>query len=284
MTPMQCELPGGMWHGARLERGATLAPLTGALEQRLFEELTHRRPWPDVVSAALAIGFQRVAGEVASVRVIDALAVADRKYLMLLLTRSLLGDAFWASVSCAACQGWFDLEIQRSALPVKVAAPGFPFVELELAGHRLKVRVPTGEDQRWLASAELDSEWHLVQGLVARCIVSVNGEPHAPTDAPRAELLAALDRETLERIESALDDLAPDVGTVVTTTCPECNSRQIVDVDPFAVAQWNERDLYREVHAMAVAYHWTETDILALPRARRRLYLNLIEEAHELHH
>lgn len=37
--------------------------------------------------------------------------------------------------------------------------------------------------------------------------------------------------------------------------------------------------LLTEVHALALHYHWSERDILALPRARRRRYLALLADA-----
>jgi hypothetical protein len=37
--------------------------------------------------------------------------------------------------------------------------------------------------------------------------------------------------------------------------------------------------LFREVHALASHYHWSETDILTMTRRQRRRYLSLIAEA-----
>ncbi len=37
--------------------------------------------------------------------------------------------------------------------------------------------------------------------------------------------------------------------------------------------------LYREVHHLALHYHWSERDILALPHGKRRRYLALLADA-----
>jgi hypothetical protein len=37
--------------------------------------------------------------------------------------------------------------------------------------------------------------------------------------------------------------------------------------------------LLREVHALALHYHWSEADILNLTRDRRRTYLSLLADA-----
>ena len=39
--------------------------------------------------------------------------------------------------------------------------------------------------------------------------------------------------------------------------------------------------LYTEVHHLALHYHWSERDILALPRGRRQRYLGLLVEHFE---
>ena len=41
--------------------------------------------------------------------------------------------------------------------------------------------------------------------------------------------------------------------------------------------------LDREVHTLAMQYHWSETDILSLPRERRRRYLRLIDRERGVH-
>ena len=37
--------------------------------------------------------------------------------------------------------------------------------------------------------------------------------------------------------------------------------------------------LWRQVHTLALSYHWPEDAILGLPRARRQRYLALLAEA-----
>jgi hypothetical protein len=37
------------------------------------------------------------------------------------------------------------------------------------------------------------------------------------------------------------------------------------------------------VHVLASTYHWSERQILGLPRSRRRLYLDLIDRSRGVH-
>ena len=39
-----------------------------------------------------------------------------------------------------------------------------------------------------------------------------------------------------------------------------------------------ESELYREVHLLALHYHWSESQILRLSRRKRSLYLGMLSE------
>src|SRR5262249_21673190 len=210
-----------------------------------------------------------------STKLVEALSVADRQYLMLCLSRLLHGDDFWVSACCADCGAWFDLGLKRSQFPLKHAGAGYPFAELDCAGRRLRLRVPVGADQHCLLGLP---ETTATRVLVQRCVVAVDGE------SPEADLAASLSEGDLQGIEIALDEVAADVGTHIKTACAECAAEQVVEVDPYVAEHWLADALYRDVHAIAGHYHWGEADIFTLPRERRHLYLSLIEHERGLYH
>ena len=35
--------------------------------------------------------------------------------------------------------------------------------------------------------------------------------------------------------------------------------------------------LFEQVHALALMYHWSEKDILSLPRKKRQMYVNMLK-------
>lgn len=270
---MQTELPGGAWMDGRRVRAAALRPVTGAVEQEILGALDAAASWPEAVSAVLSAAVERLGDVPCSPALVDALPVGDRQLLLLRVAAALHGDAFWCSARCRSCDAWFDLRLLRSALPVKDAGAGFPFADVECGGAPVRFRVPTGADQRavvGLSAAEAE------RALLERCVVAPAGE------RGRAAA-AALGPEDRARVDEALDAAAPDVGTRVTTSCPECGAVQVADVDPWGALRWTARRLYEEVHVVAATYHWSEAEILALPRARRRLYLDLIDRQRGAH-
>jgi hypothetical protein len=65
-------------------------------------------------------------------------------------------------------------------------------------------------------------------------------------------------------------------------TCPACATRGQVLFDAadllFRELGLGRGDLYGEVHRLALAYHWSEAEILALSWAKRRRYLDLLAD------
>jgi hypothetical protein len=66
-------------------------------------------------------------------------------------------------------------------------------------------------------------------------------------------------------------------------TCPECSLTFLAPFDTtaffFHEMQINGDQLLREVHLLALYYHWSEAEILSLSRDRRRAYLGLLSDA-----
>ena len=95
----------------------------------------------------------------------------------------------------------------------------------------------------------------------------------------RGELPEALSAGDLARIEAALDEVSPWVVTEVAGSCPACGATHPVALDPYVVMRGSASELYDEVHTLAWHYHWSEAEILALPRVRRQLYLSRVDRA-----
>ena len=62
----------------------------------------------------------------------------------------------------------------------------------------------------------------------------------------------------------------------VKSACPDCGGPVRVRIDPLTFAFPRPEAVLREVHAIAMAYRWSERAILDLPSRRRRAYVALI--------
>ncbi len=111
--------------------------------------------------------------------------------------------------------------------------------------------------------------------LLERCVVSAHREPGGPSLAAH-QLPESMQAAVVEALEAA--DPMGDLEVAV--TCPGCSHAwdAALDVPGFLwqeVDRWARRTLL-EVHALASAYAWPETEILRLSPTRRRLYLELV--------
>ena len=268
------KLPGGLWHAGQLSRGYGFKPLTGAVELAVDEaSLDAAASMPDFVTRVLTTALKHLHPHAATPAMIDRLSVGDRQYLMQQLSGWLEMDAVWMTADCARCNEPFDFSIRASELPVKQAGDGYPFATVATSKGSATWRVPTGADQKVLATVppELTTE----RALMERCLVEIKD----PIAGSAAAWIAALTPEDIQKVEAALEDVAPEVTSALQVHCPVCHGANTVGVDPYLILNGWGKTISMDVHTIASTYHWSEAEILSLSRNRRQRYLQLIDRA-----
>ncbi|MEL6475709.1 MAG: hypothetical protein AAFR17_00155 [Pseudomonadota bacterium] len=83
--------------------------------------------------------------------------------------------------------------------------------------------------------------------------------------------------------EEALANADPLGDMILEARCPDCGGPILhpYTLEPGLVAELagEAQALMDEIHVLAMAYHWSEAEIIALPPARRQHYLDRIREA-----
>lgn len=256
-------LPGGLVECGTRRRDFAFRPLTGALELALAEIGETAPNTPQAVTQVLRLVLAQLCGEPPSAERVAALCVADRQFLMRELERHLGVGGGWFHGCCEQCGSDFDFHLDYAQLPVQEAEEGFPRAMLRHDGRTFAFRLPTGEDQESLLQlppAEAP-DWLLGQ-------LAEDPDERLPEDP---EFRAAA--------EAALDAMAPGIVLVVEAACPQCGKDNRVELDPYRALARSSDPLLHEVHQIAAHYHWSEGEILALPRTRRQHYLQLIDRA-----
>jgi hypothetical protein len=238
---------------------ARLRGLTGSEEEWLGES----RGLPSAVKVTYVLsrclmGFDEAPVDSALVR---RMLVGDRDYLMLQLRRITLGDDVVAVVSCPACQTYMDAEFRISDVPVERRPQASAW---HTTGCGVRYRLPSGGDQEAvLGMPPAEAE----QAILKRCLGAAAPLAAEQTDA----VIAEMERQ------------APRVDLELDLTCPECAHRFPLpfDTSAFFFEEMRSRggQLLREVHALALYYHWSEAEILGLGRRRRHAYLRLLSES-----
>jgi hypothetical protein len=188
------------------------------------------------------------------------IVTADRDRLLASLYISIYGNKIESTVNCTACGQKFDLdflldELLRHYQPAVAVSENGSY-QLEPG---ISFRLPNGEDEMFIngfTGAEAEKQ------LLQRCLLEGNAE----TDN--------------EKVQLKMAELAPVLSMEMQATCPECSNTQQVQFDMqsfFLTKLRQERPaLIREIHNIASQYHWSQQEILSLPRNLRKQYAALI--------
>jgi hypothetical protein len=269
-------LPGGLWRDGVRHRAAALRPLTGADEAFLLEEAAALLP-AQRATALLARCVERLGPwEEVTPDAVRALSVGDREALLLHLRRLTLGERIECVLRCpeAACGEKMDLDLAVSDLLFPPYPDAAPWYEAELGEpgeyRKVRFRLPTGADQEEAALLALTDINAAAGRLLRRCL----------ENDPSAEI--SLKEGDAERLGALMAERDPQAELVLQLTCPICarDFETPFDTAAFFLQELAGRSaiLYREVHRLALAYHWSQAEILSLSGRQRRLYLELLAE------
>ncbi len=265
---LSVRLPVGLWiDGARL-RDASIRVLSGA-DEEMVGDASRWSSSAAQVTGLLAAAVTRL-GSLAPISPehIQALTVLDRDVLLIAMRQLLFGDRIQSTIVCpnADCGKKMDLDFRLSDLPVPDRSDAAPEYEVTLDGQPFRYRLPNGGDQEAVASLVKADPDRAEQSLAQRC---VEGD-----DTLSADQLAAL------REDMANHD--PQLETEFGVHCPECGNDFSVhfDVQDFLLREiaGTHLELYRQVHTLAWYYHWSESEILAMPSQKRHIYLDLLAD------
>jgi hypothetical protein len=224
--------------------------------------------------AALAVALADQLVEPADGRPLDAarLCVTDLDVLVLRLRQAALGDLVRGDVSCPAegCGRRIDLSFgiddylaHSEPEPAADVEPAEEEGWFRLRGGSARFRFPTATDQL-AAARHADPE----RKLVRRCVMP-----------------GGLEDVVLERVQEALERMAPSLSQDLLARCPECGAEVTVAFNARSFCLRELRDgaafLYEEVALLAERFHWSEADILAMPRTRRQRYVELVRKRSE---
>ncbi len=262
------ELPGGLLCDGRLRRDYRFKAVTGELERALSESGLYTQTLPQQVTRILSRSLHEVAGFPVDETLMRTLSSGDRQFLVLRLDALIDRSPRWITALCSGCDEQIQFQIVPGTLPMKPAGEGYPERDLNLSIGQVSVRVPNGGDEEFISTHAAGNRTALHE-LLSQLLTSHG----MPVDATR------LTDEDLECLDQVLDEMSPQAGLTAGIECPHCGLGQEAAIDPYAWIVRETGALDQDIHTLAFHYHWSEEDILQLPRARRERYLKLIDRS-----
>jgi len=266
-------LPNGCWQGGTLHREARVRGIEEGedLEAELSGELA-----PIARTTAL---LARCVTPFAGADAFEDMTMGDREALLLHIRRMTFGDRLNCLLSCPACSGRMDFQLNTETLIVPAAAGARPQYDEDFLvdgiTFRVKFRVPTGRDVQQAVANSAAVPDSAVHALIARCLESVH-QADTKEEVPSTKWPAGLARQVAAR----MSELDPQAETKLHVECPACRHAFSVFFDIadflFRELREQERRFYEEVHQLALAYHWGEAEILRMTVRKRQLYLDML--------
>ena len=171
----------------------------------------------------------------------------------------------WFETECQHCSARFDLQVSLRDIPKSKPAKEFPVVTINTSLGLRHFEAPNGTLEEALA-VETHRDFRRVFAQVCGLSDCAEIESEQFTESDLAQL------------DQTLEQHSPDIADGLDVACPECNEVTFARIDPllFAFPHWE--DVLKEVHRLALGYHWTEQTILDLPLHRRKAYASLLRQ------
>jgi hypothetical protein len=190
-----------------------------------------------------------------------ALPVGERDARLLTLREWAFGIQMRGLANCPRCSEAVELSLPADQM--REMNPSQPEFMVCFGGEQFYARVPSTQDL--LAVEETPDAEIARDALLERCLVG--------------RTLAELPPGAADAIVQQMAQCDPRANIELALECPACHHEwlalfNLVSFFWKEIEAWSRRTL-AEVHALASAYGWTETEILALSPWRRQFYLEM---------
>jgi hypothetical protein len=252
-------------------RNVSAADLVSAWERALGQPPVHQ-----------ALVLLSVASPESSPEELAQLSVGQRDARLLTFRERLFGSRLISITACPRCRQRIELVFNVADIRVTPAAAHTfdPAGEtMTMDGYRVQFRLPNSLD---LSSMDATTDVNEAREyLLRRCIQSVAYEGAIGENVVEpVNDVRRLPMTVVNAIADRMTDADPQADTQLALRCPDCRHEwhAVFDIASYLIGEIHNSvaHVLREVHHLARAYGWRESDILAMTPTRRRAYLELL--------
>jgi hypothetical protein len=209
------------------------------------------------------------------------LSVGQRDARLLTLREWMFGARIESVVGCPECSErlelTFDVADIRATGEPENSPPGATYL-LQLDGYEMRFRPPNSDDLEAIVKCQSGDAAR--DELLARCALEIR---RGKTKDNAKSGVNQLPSKVVEALVERMAQVDPQANVQLSLNCPACRHAwaAVFDIASFLwseIDDWAQRIL-REVHLLASAYGWHETDILEMSAERRGFYLEMIGRA-----
>lgn len=224
------------------------------------------------------------------------LSIGQRDARLLTLRERCFGSQFASLAACPNCGEQLELnfdiadfktssgfEIAETIEPAtdevslqeaEQCAMGVTHEEMDLEGYQVSFRAPNSEDLAAAASGDAGTDAaEITRRLLERCVTQASYQGQSVS-------VLQLPESVIANLTARMGDADPQADIQLALTCPCCGNgwQAAFDIVSFfwsEIGAWVNR-ITRDVHVLASAYGWRESDILAMSPWRRQAYLEMV--------
>jgi hypothetical protein len=204
------------------------------------------------------------------------LSMGQRDELLIRLREMTFGPMFFGLTTCPGCNDHLEMSFLGSEIaPPENVSEKYPIenLKLDVSGYEMIFRVPNSLDIISIYDVKDLSEARRL--LLDLCIKSVK---YGSVEIPTSQIPA----EVLDSVVHSMGKTDPQGDIQISLSCGSCGHQwqMIFDILHFF---WAEIDAFahriiHDVHGLASAYGWSESEILNMSPRRRKIYLDLVGE------
>jgi len=201
-----------------------------------------------------------------------ALSIGERDRRLLTLRQLTFGSQLASVANCTRCGETLEWTVETTDLVMQSPAEPPPSLSVEVDNYHVRFRLPNTLDLAVLANGNWTDPAAARQRLLENCVLGAEqkGEEVSASALPVSVTTAIVKR---------MAEADPQADLQVDLSCPACGEewQAHFDIESFFWSEmcWWAQRILSEVHRLARAYGWSETEILGLSPWRRKFYLGL---------
>jgi len=229
---------------------------------------------PKLITQLLTSCLHRNDGTKISEQEIWHWSLKERFQGLLGIVVSTLGQHLRLQVSCSKTDCHELMEIDLDLALFIQDEPPIPLFCRPDSETELILRLPNGLDQLNWVNNQYDMADNWFSEMASSLVIRINGE--TPSQGFRVS------ENWLDQIGVELEQHDGLMTLEINTCCPVCSKDLLLDLDLeeklLEILSSEQKLLLKQIHKIALAYQWSEADIVAMPNKRRQFYLAQIDK------